>query len=74
MLSAGFAGAQITQSLFLGLIAVFILVNVANLRHLFYIQAVPLLWPNQQLWRILLWQVCFSNLLITICIVDLLRT
>lgn len=63
MLGAGFAGAQITQSLFLGIIAVFFLVNIADLRSLFYIQIVPLLWPHQQFWRILLWQVSFPNLL-----------
>ena len=57
MLSSGFAGANVTRTLFFGILASSILVSVTDSKHLFYINVFPQLWRYKQGWRLFIWQV-----------------
>lgn len=57
MLSSGFANAPISRILVGSVIASSIVVSIADIKYLFYIQVVPHLWQYKQAWRLLVWQV-----------------
>lgn len=59
MLSSGFNNAPISKILVGSLIASSIVVSIADLKYLFYINVVPHLWQYKQAWRLLVWQVRF---------------
>jgi len=61
MLTTGFADAPVSRSLVYGLIAASILVSITDSKHYFYIQVDPHLWRYHQLWRILTYQLCYTN-------------
>lgn len=61
MLASGFTSAGVSQSLFFGIIASSIVVSITDTKYLFYIQVVPHLWRYKQLWRLLTWQLCYTN-------------
>jgi len=61
MLSSGFADAPVSRSLVFGIVTVSLLVSVTDSKHYFYIQVEPHLWRYHQLWRILIYQLCYTN-------------
>jgi len=61
MLSTGFTDAPVTRSLVYGIVAASILASVTDTKHYFYIQVDPHLWRYHQIWRILTYQLCYTN-------------
>jgi len=61
MLSSGFADAPVSRSLVFGLVATSLLVSITDLKHYFYIQVDPHFWKYHQLWRIAIYQFCYTN-------------
>lgn len=61
MLSSGFASAPVSRSLTYGIVAASILASVLDVKHYFYIQVDPHLRQYHQLWRILTYQLCYTN-------------
>lgn len=61
MLSTGFTDAPVTRSLAYGIVAASILVSVTDVKHYFYIQVDPHLWRYHQIWRIFIYQLCYTN-------------
>ncbi|KAH8594802.1 hypothetical protein B0O99DRAFT_545333 [Bisporella sp. PMI_857] len=61
MLSSGFTDAPVSRSLVYGIVAVSILVSITDLKHYFYIQIDPHIWRYHQLWRIGIYQLCYTN-------------
>ncbi|KAI9673231.1 MAG: hypothetical protein M1817_003094 [Caeruleum heppii] len=61
MLSSGFGNAPVSQYVLFSLVASSILVSVTDVKYIFYVQAVPHIWRYRQLWRILIWQLCYTN-------------
>jgi hypothetical protein len=61
MLSSGFADAPVSRSLVYGLVGASILASVTDVKHYFYIQVDPHLWRYHQVWRILIYQLCYTN-------------
>ncbi|KAK2734232.1 hypothetical protein FQN55_002849, partial [Onygenales sp. PD_40] len=61
MLSSGFAGAPVTKYGVLFLITSSILVSVADVKYMMYIQVVPHLWEYWQVWRMVVWPICYIN-------------
>jgi hypothetical protein len=65
MLSSGFTNAPVAKWFLFGIIAVSIAVSITDSKYLFYIQVVPHLWRYKQAWRLLIWQVCRNEWLVT---------
>jgi len=61
MYSSGFKDAPVSRSLVYGLVASSILVSVLDIKHYFYIQVVPHIWKYHQIWRVLIYQFCYTN-------------
>lgn len=61
MLSTGFAEAPVSRSLVYGIVAASILVSITDVKHYFYIQVDPHLWRYHQVWRIFIYQLCYTN-------------
>jgi hypothetical protein len=61
MLSTGFTDAPVSRSLVYGIVAASILVSVTDIKHYFYIQIDPHIWRYRQLWRVLIYQLCYTN-------------
>ncbi|KAK0103194.1 hypothetical protein ONS95_014990 [Cadophora gregata] len=61
MLSTGFASAPVSRSLAYGIIATSLLASITDTKHYFYIQVDPHIWRYHQLWRILVYQLCYTN-------------
>jgi hypothetical protein len=61
MMSTGFADAPVSRSLVYGLVGASILVSITDVKHYFYIQVDPHLWRYHQIWRILIYQFCYTN-------------
>lgn len=61
MLSTGFTDAPVTRSLVYGIVGASILVSVMDIKHYFYIQVDPHFWRYHQIWRALIYQLCFTN-------------
>ncbi|KAG9239525.1 hypothetical protein BJ875DRAFT_365676 [Amylocarpus encephaloides] len=61
MLSSGFTGAPVSRSLTYGIVAASILASVTDVKHYFYIQVDPHLWRYHQIWRVLAYQLCYTN-------------
>ena len=60
-MSTGFADAPVSRSLVYGLVGASILVSITDVKHYFYIQVDPHLWRYHQIWRILIYQFCYTN-------------
>jgi hypothetical protein len=61
MLSTGFSEAPVSRSLVYGIVGASILVSITDVKHYFYIQVDPHLWRYHQVWRILIYQLCYTN-------------
>lgn len=61
MLSSGFTDAPVARSLAYGLVLASILVSITDIKHYFYIQVEPHLWRYHQAWRLLIYQLCYTN-------------
>ena len=61
MLASGFTAATVSKFLLFGIIASSIVASLTDTKHLFYIQVVPHIWKHKQLWRLLTWQLCYTN-------------
>lgn len=61
MLASGFTGAPVSRVFFFGIIAFSILASITDTKYLFYIKIAPHLWRYKQLWRLLVWQTCYTN-------------
>ncbi|KAK4964324.1 hypothetical protein LTR66_012349 [Elasticomyces elasticus] len=61
MLVSGFTGAPVSQILVIGIVASSLLANVADVKHYFWIGVRPHLWDYWQAWRLLTWQLCYTN-------------
>lgn len=61
MLSSGFADVPVSRSLVFGIIATSFLVSVTDNKHYFYIQVDPHFWGYGQLWRVFVYQLCYTN-------------
>lgn len=61
MLSSGFTDAPVTRILIYSLVAFSLLASVTDTKHYFYIFVEPHIWRYHQLWRMLIYQFCFTN-------------
>lgn len=61
MLSSGFADAPVSRGLVFGIVATSLLVSITDVKHYFYIQVDPHFWRYHQAWRILIYQLCYTN-------------
>jgi len=61
MHSSGFADAPVSRSLVTGLIVASLLASILDIKHYFYILVEPHLWKYHQLWRIFIYQFCYTN-------------
>lgn len=61
MLSTGFADAPVSRSLVFGIVGASILASITDTKHYFYIQVDPHLWRYYQAWRIITYQLCYTN-------------
>jgi hypothetical protein len=61
MLSSGFKDAPVSRSLVFGIVAASLVVSITDSKYYFYIQVEPHLWRYHQLWRILIYQLCYTN-------------
>jgi hypothetical protein len=56
-----FTNAPVTRSLVLGLVSTSIAVSLLDLKHYFYILVDPHIWRYHQFWRVLVYQLCYTN-------------
>lgn len=61
MLSSGFANAPVSRSLVIGIVASSLLASILDLKHYAYILVDPHLWKYHQAWRLLAYQLCYTN-------------
>ncbi|QVM06913.1 hypothetical protein D8B26_001616 [Coccidioides posadasii str. Silveira] len=61
MLASGFSNATLTKYTLVFIVSSSIAVSIADTKYLFYIQVVPHLWSYWQWWRVLIWQMCYTN-------------
>ncbi|CZT45006.1 uncharacterized protein RSE6_05276 [Rhynchosporium secalis] len=61
MLSTGFASAPVSRSLAYGIVATSLLASITDSKHYFYIQVDPHIWQYHQFWRVLVYQLCYTN-------------
>jgi hypothetical protein len=61
MLSSGFKDAPVSRSLVFGIVAASLIVSITDTKYYFYIKVEPHLWRYHQLWRILIYQLCYTN-------------
>ena len=61
MLASGFTAAPVSKLVFFGIIASSIVASITDTKYYFYIQAVPHLVRYGQIWRLLVWQLCYTN-------------
>ncbi|KAI9711129.1 MAG: hypothetical protein M1812_007233 [Candelaria pacifica] len=61
MLASGFTDARVSKYLLISIVALSILASITDSKYLFYIQVVPHLWRYKQIWRLLIWQACYTN-------------
>lgn len=56
-----FTNAPVTRTLVLGLAATSIAVSLLDLKHYFYILVDTHIWRYHQWWRVLIYQLCYTN-------------
>ncbi|KAM5442073.1 hypothetical protein MferCBS31731_002902 [Microsporum ferrugineum] len=61
MLSSGFTNAPVTKLALIFIITSSIVASIADVKYLFYIQVNPHIWQYHQLWRFLIWPLCYVN-------------
>ena len=61
MYTSGFTNALVSRTLFLGVISLSLLVSIADLKPYFQASLLSILWRNGQPWRLLAWQLTYTN-------------
>lgn len=61
MLGSGFSNTPVSKFVFFSLITTSILAGITDSKHYFYIEIVPHLYPYQQVWRLLTWQLAYTS-------------
>ena len=61
MLSSGFTNAPITRLLVIGTVLSAFLASITDTKYYFWIQPRPHLFDYWQFWRLLTWQLCYTN-------------
>ncbi|KAI9788287.1 MAG: hypothetical protein M1835_002369 [Candelina submexicana] len=61
MLASGFADARVSKYLLFSIVASSIIASITDSKYLFHIQVASHLWRYKQIWRLLIWQGCYTN-------------
>ncbi|KAK4543004.1 hypothetical protein LTR36_006002 [Oleoguttula mirabilis] len=61
MLSSGFTNAPVTKALVVGVILASFLASIADIKYFIWIEVRPHLFDYWQFWRLLTWQLCYTN-------------
>ncbi|KAI9698060.1 MAG: hypothetical protein M1836_004413 [Candelina mexicana] len=61
MLASGFVDARVSKYLLFSIVTSSIIASITNSKYLFHIQVAPHLWRYKQIWRLLIWQGCYTN-------------
>ncbi|KAF1998267.1 hypothetical protein P154DRAFT_564838 [Amniculicola lignicola CBS 123094] len=61
MITSGFTNAPVTKYLLFSAVVGALVTSITDTRYYIHIEVVPHLWNYGQFWRILTWQVCFTN-------------
>ncbi|KAI6804605.1 hypothetical protein KC361_g258 [Hortaea werneckii] len=61
MITSGFTNAPVTKLLVFGIILTSFLATLTDTKYFFWIEVRPHLLEYAQLWRLLTWQVCYTN-------------
>lgn len=61
MISSGFSNAPVTKLLVVGVVASSFLATLTDTKYYFWIQVRPHLTEYWQFWRLLTWQLCYTN-------------
>lgn len=61
MLASGFTNAPVTKSLVVGVVITAFLATLTDTKYYFLISVRPHLLDYWQLWRLLTWQLCYTN-------------
>ncbi|KAJ9618660.1 hypothetical protein H2203_008864 [Taxawa tesnikishii (nom. ined.)] len=61
MLASGFTSAPITRFLVVGVVVCSMLASITDTKYYFWIAVKPHLRDYRQLWRLLTWQLCYTN-------------
>ncbi|KAI7548954.1 hypothetical protein KC316_g14456, partial [Hortaea werneckii] len=61
MITSGFTNAPVTKLLVFGIILTSFLATLTDTKYFFWIEVWPHLLDYAQFWRLLTWQVCYTN-------------
>lgn len=61
MLASGFTNAPVTQLLVFGIVASSFVASLTDTKYYFWIEVRPHLFDYGQFWRLLTWQLCYTN-------------
>lgn len=61
MLASGFTNAPVTRTLVLGVVLTSFLASITDTKYFIWIEIRPHLLDYWQLWRLLTWQLCYTN-------------
>ncbi|OCK84938.1 hypothetical protein K432DRAFT_439655 [Lepidopterella palustris CBS 459.81] len=61
MLTSGFTNAPVSRFLVFWVVAGALLASLTDTRYYIHIEVVPHLWVYGQFWRLLTWQICYTN-------------
>ncbi|TID15161.1 uba domain-containing protein ucp14 [Venturia nashicola] len=61
MLTSGFKYTPVSRLLLIFVVVSAIIASITDTKYYFYIQVVPHIWAWHQFWRILTWQLCYTN-------------
>lgn len=61
MLASGFTNAPVSQLLVFGIVASSFVASLTDAKYYFWIEVRPHLFDYWQFWRLLTWQLCYTN-------------
>ena len=61
MLASGFSNAPLTRTLLTGVVVLSVLASITDTKYYLWIAVKPHLQENRQFWRLLTWQLCYTN-------------
>ncbi|QDS74767.1 hypothetical protein FKW77_001523 [Venturia effusa] len=61
MLTSGFKYTPVSRLLLIFVVLSAIVASITDTKYYFYIQVVPHIWVWHQFWRVLTWQLCYTN-------------
>ncbi|KAF2709196.1 hypothetical protein K504DRAFT_467174 [Pleomassaria siparia CBS 279.74] len=61
MITSGFTNAPVSRFLVFSTVIGSVIASLTDTRYLLHIQVVPHLWNYGQFWRLLTWQICYTN-------------